>query len=220
MARTATTNGKAPAAAAPPEPAAIAIQRIGRRRILVPIVGTTPLIVHRWSDKAKRQMLDAQQGRKAVKTVRDPEADYRDSLYLLPGGRYGFPALGFKAATIGGCRFFDKSVTMASTRQFMFFTGEMAADQSGLLVEIEGTPSMREDMVRIGTGTDLRYRGEFLEWKAVLDITYVPTALSQESVLALIEAGGMGVGVGEWRPEKSGMFGTYQLGADVAELPA
>jgi hypothetical protein len=39
-------------------------------------------------------------------------------------------------------------------------------------------------------------------------------------VLALIEAGGMGVGVGEWRPEKSGMFGTYQLGADVAELPA
>jgi len=30
--------------------------------MLVPIVGLTPLIVHQWSEKAKRQMLDAQQG--------------------------------------------------------------------------------------------------------------------------------------------------------------
>ena len=66
-------------------------------------------------------------------------------------------------------------------------------------------------MVRVGMGTDLRFRGEFPEWTAVLDVTYVTTALSRASVVSLIDAGGMGVGVGEWRPEKDGLNGTYTI---------
>ena len=30
-------------------------------------------------------------------------------------------------------------------------------------------------------------------------------------MLSLIDAGGMGVGVGEWRPERDGDFGTYRV---------
>lgn len=39
----------------------------------------------------------------------------------------------------------------------------------------------------------------------------VTSSISFESVISLIEAGGIGVGVGEWRPEKRGDFGTYQI---------
>jgi hypothetical protein len=35
--------------------------------------------------------------------------------------------------------------------------------------------------------------------------------LTRESVLSLVEAGGMGVGIGEWRPERKGDFGTYAI---------
>ena len=42
-------------------------------------------------------------------------------------------------------------------------------------------------------------------------VTYVTSALTRGSVLSLIDAGGMGVGVGEWRPEKDGDFGTYAI---------
>lgn len=70
---------------------------------------------------------------------------------------------------------------------------------------------MREDMVRVGTGTDLRFRPEFHDWTALLTVTYVTTALDRGSLLALIDAGGMGVGVGEWRPEKRGQNGTYTI---------
>ena len=45
-----------------------------------------------------------------------------------------------------------------------------------------------------------------------LEVTYVQSILTRGSaVLSLIEAGGLGVGVGEWRPEKGGDFGTYAI---------
>lgn len=195
---------------------AIQINRIAAETIKVPLIGTAPLIVHNWSAKAKQQMLDAQQGRKAPKAIRDPEAEYQSSLYRTDDG-YGFPVIAFKAATVGAARFFGKNIRMTELRQFLFMTGVRSADRSQILTPILGDePKMREDMVRVGMGgTDLRYRAEFLEWTAILTVTYVTTALDRGSVLSLIDAGGMGVGVGEWRPEKKGQNGTYAIDESV-----
>lgn len=189
----------------------IEIERIAVETISVPIIGTSPLLMHRFSEKAKRQMLDNMQGRKTPKQVKDPEAEYEAAFYRLKDGRYGMPAIAFKAASIGACRFYGKSVTMASTRQYMFFHGEVGEDGQQL-VAIDGEPHMREDVVTVGqSGHDLRYRPEFPEWSTTLSVTYVTSALARGSVLSLIDAGGMGVGVGEWRPEKKGDFGTYRI---------
>jgi hypothetical protein len=187
----------------------VQIQRIESETLHVPIVGTTPLIIHRFSEKAKRQMLDAMQGRRNVKQPKDPQAEYEASLYKFKDGGAGFPAIGFKAATVGGARFY-RGVTMTSLRQFMFFDGELGVDNQ-LLARIKGKPHMREDVVRVGTGTDLRYRAEFPVWSTTLVITYIPSSITRDSVLSLIDAGGLGVGVGEWRPAKNGDFGTYQI---------
>ena len=199
----------------------VSISRINTEHLLVPIIGTSPLIVHKFSEKAKRQMLDAQQGRKSPKERRDPEADYQAAFYRTKEG-YGFPAVAFKAATIGSARFYGKDVRMTDLRQFLFFRGIVSDNDPQALVEIIGEPRMREDVVRLGmSGTDLRFRPEFPEWRAELEVIYVASALTKESVLSLIDAGGMGVGVGEWRPEKKGDFGTYQLdeSRDVTVLP-
>lgn len=190
---------------------AVEISQIAAETIQVPIIGTAPLIVHRFSEKAKRQMLDNMQGRKTPKENKDPEAEYQAAFYRLKDGRYGVPAIAFKAATIGACRFYGKSVTMTSTRQFLFLNGEPSQDGQGLF-PIVGEPHMREDVVTVGqSGHDLRYRPEFPEWSTNLIVTYVTSALSRSSVLSLIDAGGLGVGVGEWRPEKRGDFGTYRI---------
>lgn len=189
----------------------IQIQPLAAEKLLVPIVGTAPLIVHKFSQKAKQQMLDAQQGKRSPKEHRDPEADYEASLYRTKDG-YGFPAVAFKAATVDAARFYGKAVKMTEIRQFVFMHGVISDADPQALVEIEGEPRMREDVVRLGiSGTDLRYRAEFVEWSCVLPVTYVTTCLSRDSVLSLIDAGGLGVGVGEWRPEKSGEFGTYRI---------
>lgn len=207
------TNGNS-TPAAEEEVAQIAIDRIAAETIEVPILGTSPLIVHRFSEKAKREMLDNMQGRKRPKESKDPDAEYDAAFYRLRDGSPGFPASAFKQATVGGARFYGKNVSMTALKQFLFIRGEVGDDGRGL-VRIDGEPHMREDVVRVGRGgTDLRYRPEFLEWATTLTVTYVLSALTRSSVLSLIDAGGLGVGVGEWRPERDGDFGCYRVDPD------
>lgn len=192
----------------------ISLAALRTETIRIPIVGTSPLIVHKWSEKAKRQMLDAQQGRKMPKEKRDSVADYEASMYRMPNG-YGFPAVAFKAATVDG-GYQLGAAKKTELRAWLFFQGEMHPEfDEQQLVPIEGTPRMREDVVTVGVkGTDLRYRGEFTEWRSVLTVRYMANRLDAESVVSLVNAGGLTIGVGEWRPARDGDFGMYQVDPD------
>lgn len=207
------TTSTASAADIPAAAPTVKLARIDSETVLVPIVGTSPLILHNWSDKARRQMLDAMQGRKTPKQPKDPQAEYEAAFYRTANG-YGFPASGFKKCMIGGARFYGKDVRMTELRQFVFIQGTFSDKDRQALVEIHGEPKLREDVVTVGRGTDLRYRPEFPEWSAILKVTYVASSIDRDSVLSLIDAGGMGVGVGEWRPEKNGDFGTFRIDTD------
>jgi hypothetical protein len=199
--------------AAATQPAQLDITKIDVETLLVPIIGTMPLIVHNWSEKAKRQMLDTQQGKKNIKEPRDPQSEYEASFYRADDERYGFPSVAFKAATVSAARLYGKSVRMTELRQFLFFKGEMYPGCNQALFLLTGEPKMREDMVTVGiSGTDLRYRAEFPEgWTTELVVQYVKSAITRESVLSIISAAGLTVGVGEWRPEKNGEYGTFQI---------
>ena len=199
---------------APPDDVAVApIDKISAETLQIPLRGTSPLVVHRFSEKAKLEMLHNAQGKKTPREPKNPQAEYEAAFYRLKDGGYGFPALAFKSATVGGARFYGKQISMTALKQFIFFTGEPGED-GHYYVPITGEPTMREDVVRVGRGgTDLRYRPQFSEWETLLTVTYVASMLTRGSLLSLIEAGGMGVGVGEWRPERDGDFGTYQIDA-------
>lgn len=201
----------------------INLTRIKREVALITVAGTAPLIVHQWSEKAKRMMLDAQQGKKNPKVAKDPKQDWLDSMYRFDGAdrsvttplnSHGEPVMAFKAATVkGGARAFGKSVKMTELRQSLVFLPDGMGDDGLQLTRlmIDSEPSMREDMVRVGMGTaDIRYRAEYRDWSALLRIEYVPSVIDLSSVVALVDAGGTN-GVGEWRPEKSGSFGTYEV---------
>lgn len=213
---TATSNGKAGTTISVPAPGdapLIAIQQIAQETIRVPIVGESPLIVHKFSEKAKRAMLDAMQSRRSPKEPKDPQAEYEAAAYRLADGSYGFPSDAFKQATKAAARFYGKDVTMTAINQFVFVRGELGED-GRMFVKIESPeePVMREDVVTVGRGgTDLRYRPQFWPWKATLEVVYFTSVLTRDSVLSLIDAGGLAVGVGEWRPAKNGTFGTYRI---------
>jgi hypothetical protein len=202
-------------ATTPAKGLAIALPKLDIRTIKVRIVGDAPLIVHRWSEKAKKQILDKQMGVASAGTEpKNPENDYRESLYVIepakPGepfesGRFGFPTIAFKNCAVTACTSLGKSVTKVAARQAFHVIGE--------LTEILGVPSMREDMVKVGVGTaDIRYRGEFTEWECDLLIRYNARVLTAEQITNLLNTSGFAVGVGEWRSEKDGSFGLFHVG--------
>ena len=64
----------------------INIKPIKLQKARITLVGDTPLIVHAWSEKAKRMMLEAQQKKKVDKkamAVRDPFSEFMDAAYWI-----------------------------------------------------------------------------------------------------------------------------------------
>ena len=191
--------------------ATIQVARIERPVMNIDIVGLTPYIAHRWSEKARKMMLDNMQGIKSPKEPKDPKAEFEAAQYRFPDGGHGIPAVAFKSAIVGSARFFGKSVKMTELRQAVHVLGE---GEEQLVRIVAEEPWMREDPVKVGmNGTDLRYRPQYDKWAATISVSFVPSLIDKSSIVALVDAAGM-VGVGEWRPEKSGTYGTFQVAAE------
>lgn len=186
----------------------------------IKVVGLSPLIVHRFSEKAKKQIEDKQQKKaKGAREARDPNAEFLGSLYTYPddvagvaGCRYGIPALWFKLAAIDACRYVE-SMKMTMARGAFHVMGE-SDDSGGLVLLHYSDLRMREDAVTIGMGSrDMRYRGEFANWSVNLKIRYNAACVSAEQIINLINISGFGCGIGERRPSQgcSDQFGMYQV---------
>ena len=207
----------------------IEIKAINNKIVKIKIVGDTPLIVHAWSEKAKRMMLESQM--KTTKTkareARDPFDDFINSMYWLTekpestedsfekavkeGAKWGFPVGAIKMAG-NSAAYRNGWVKNQMQLRGSYFLRTEYGDMAEIL---NSKPIMREDMVRVGMGSaDLRYRAEFRNWSMEMDLEYnADGEMTLEQIINVINAGGYSVGIGEWRPEKDGDFGRYHVEA-------
>ena len=191
------------------------LRRIEDMVLLANITGLTPVIPHKWSEKAIRQMADKQQAEAGAtrpkRLPKNPEEEAHDSCYWLRE-EGAIPAVSFKAAMVGACRFFE-GLTMTFAKLLFYVEGE-GPEQ---LVPIGKEWTMREDTPRNSGGVpDLRYRCQFTPWQAQLRVHYLPSMIDVDSVIALLDAAGKG-GVGDWRPSSpkssTGSYGQFQVDA-------
>jgi len=189
----------------------IIIHKPVRKLMTIELVGETPLIMHKMSEKSKKMIRDKQQKKaKKVREARNPNQEFEDAMYTDGNGGYVFPARAFKAAAVEACRQAD-GITMAAARQMFFIKGTKDAEWVGIESD---KPIMREDVVTIGQGTtDLRYRPEFKNWKAVIKVEFLEDVISPEQIVNIFELAGFCSGIGEDRPNKKGhTFGMFHVG--------
>jgi len=220
MAKESSNEGKTNAAKAKP----IVINDINQAMIEVEVVGLSPLLTHRFSEKAIRIMEEAQ-GEKGGKTKkkrekRDPEDDFLRSMYWKGGvpnkpknellkmvrtHTFQIPARAFKAACVNAVRMVT-GLTMKEARSLLFILG--TEESNGALVDMESDPPIMDtEPVRIGgmtKTTDLRYRGEFHNWSAKLRVQYDADLVDPQTIVNLINRAGFSVGILEDRPLPSG----------------
>lgn len=185
------------------------------------VLGKTPLICNRMSQKVWQELL-APKGKKtssekASSLKHNPLKEFRDSPYrmddrksaallaILPTafkGAMGTAALdaeGVKKAQIGRLVSvdWDKQPVFGIPKVFMAITRS---------ADINHTP-------------DVRTRAMLPEWACSLSITYTKPMLRKQSITNLLAAAGTGCGVGDWRQGKgSGGYGKFELvSADNAD---
>lgn len=198
----------------------------------ITIIGDTPLIVHAWSEKAKKEMLEKQQKKTktSAKAIRDPFAEFMNACYWITekpnedtedaftkaiqnGAKFGFPVTAIKQAaqsTLYRLGVIPNQMIMRGA----FFIKGIGENQLGEIIT-PYPPECREDMVKIGgisKTSDLRYRPCFNDWKMILDIEYNASSdITWEQIVNGINTAGFMNGIGEWRPEKDGPYGRFHV---------
>ena len=192
------------------------------------IRGTAPLVVHKFSAKAKAMIRQKQEAGSLAnkgksKSAKDFEEVFQGARHISTEGWDGIPAAAFRAGIISACRLVGFKMTLAKLSIFV------AADGFD---ETEGTPLVRilspkepernESMVRLATGVcDISVRPMWRYWGAELRIQYDADQFTADDVRNLLARVGAQVGVCEGRPDSKSSagcgWGTFELVTELGE---
>lgn len=178
--------------------------------MIVDIVGTAPLVQHRFWKKAEimaKQAEGSKGGKRKIHSARDFEADYLKSAHRATAGWYGIPAAAFRNAVISACKLVGFVMTRAKISVWVEHDG---LDEDGYpLVRItQGEPHRHDAYVRNDNGVvDIRSRAMFDHWSLTLRVTFDADQFSAEDVVNLIARAGRQVGIGEGRFDSKDGYG-------------
>jgi len=201
------------------------LKQINRRIVTVRIIGISPLIQHKWAEKAKEMMRDKQQKGKKTRTrdLRHPEEEGKNAGYYTSDGKPGLLAVSIKAAVITAAHqdlgfaktLIRKSLFIHPMGRDVVIPLEMPSGKGKVKQVIE------EDMVRVGAGSaDLRYRPYYYDWAATTQWEIDSDLLQVSDLLTLLDRAGFGVGIHEWRPENGGDFGRFKIDENFKVIDA
>lgn len=193
---------------------AIEVQPLRLETIEVNVIGTTPLIMHCFSRKTAIEMELQHTGKKIKKReVKDPMADCLGCFHPPSDdgtSPFSFPSMGFKHGIVATARL--NSMKMVDLRQ--------AVHVMDVFVPIYGVWEMQMDVVRNSNGApDIRHRPYFFQWASTLKIRFDAGFLSEQQVVNMLNAAGFQSGIGDWRPQRDGSHGTYQVATRKAIQP-
>jgi hypothetical protein len=184
------------------------------KKITVSVVGTSPLLTD-----SPSLMQDDDSSPKARKTRPTPEQECEGAAYRLdgPGSPCCMPTVAFRQAMVRG----GKGLKLAGAGRLGLNTilGASVFPASELTVLLDpatGDPltTYVHDRRRVvhGGGAVMSSRPRFEAWAADIDLEYDTLQLSDQDVINAVDRAGITVGVGNYRPEKGGPYGRFQVG--------
>jgi hypothetical protein len=185
------------------------------------IVGTAPLVMARFSEKARQameaKMLAGSTAKgKVVRDARDFDADMRGAIHYSTEGWVGFPAAAFRNGCISACRLVGFKMTLAKMSIFVVADGFDKVDGIPLVRLDVGEPELTKMHARNASGvTDIRVRPMWRQWGLTLNVRFDADQFTPSDVTNLLHRAGMQVGIGEGRPdsrESAGLgWGTFEI---------
>lgn len=170
----------------------------------IKVIGKTPLLMDKFSDEVKKDILAKQTGiAKSIKKSRDIDQEIKRAVHFLSNGKVGFPTEGFKKGMIEATSFVgDKFFSKKLVRGIQFVNGSM--------VEIK---YKKQDVLEHTIKGITKFSPQFHEWSCELEILYDKNNISTQDIVTLLNYAGFYYGIGCWRPscQSGGNFGMYEV---------
>lgn len=192
----------------------IQILPISQGEVTFALVGTSPIIFNRVSEKAKRELLLPKgrktQADKAANLKHNPPEEFRDSVYRWKGNdhptRLKFPCPGPKGAMMTAALDMP-GIFKSVVGRLCWVVGEHC--------DIFGIPELKMDIVRMADANktpDVRTRACIRQWASLITVQFVQPRLTAKSIANLLAGGGIVAGLGDNRQEKGkASFGQFRI---------
>lgn len=202
----------------------ISISAPNFKRAEVWIIGTAPLVEHKFSDKAKNEIMAKQAagstaGSKRKRDAKNFDVVYNNARHISFDGWDGIPASAIRNACITACKLVGFKMTLAKLSIFVEADGYDNTEGTPLVKIISKGPRRLDSMVRLATGVcDVTSRPQFLEWGAKLRLKWDGDQFTAEDIYNLLQRAGLQVGICEGRPgstNSNGMgWGTFTVSTE------
>lgn len=172
--------------------------------VCLEITGTADLIMNNFAQKSIEQMLKKHMGLSVQREKKKPKQLIEEATVRNIDNKVCLSPVCFKKAMLGATAEI-KQFKKTQLRTSLFVAG-------GSIPITYERMLARMDVTRLagpGRTPDVRFRPSFQNWKARLIIQFSDT-ISVQSVVDLLNRAGCG-GVGEWRPQRDGVFGTFKV---------
>jgi len=207
--------------AAKTEALGIEIPRLETERVGVTIIGETPIILYRMSEKARHDLLlgapPTSRGEKQQRAKHDPIKEFRAAPYTFSDPKehtyLAVLAAAVKKAISSAALDMPGGIKKAQVGRLCWVEGEY--------LPIYGVPQLHMTTVRsadVNHTPDIRTRCILPTWCVDVVVSYVKPNLKKEGIINLLAAAGLTNGIGEWRPQKgSGTFGQFRIATAADE---
>lgn len=181
------------------------------------VIGTTPMIMHRFAAKAWQQLLlpsaKKNKAEREQTLKQDPLLEFREAIYRHRDPKT--PTLCCVPSGMLARAIQDVALDMAGAKKSE--VGRHTRVQ-GANLDFYGVPTLGMHMVRssgMNRTPAVRTRPIFQEWCIPeIVVEYKPTPLTGEMLGEFLHAAGDIVGIGDWRPQKGGDFGRFRVVAN------
>jgi len=188
----------------------VKLQPIIVNKLKVTLIGKTPLLMDRFPDEARQQIIAKQTGltKGNKKMLRNIKQEQEDAIHRTSKGVIGFPVAGFKkgmmeCTSFVGDKFFSKKLVSGAVKIINAVDG---------LVPIK---FKKQDILQHNIGSNTKFTPQFHNWSCELVIEYDANNISAVDILTLLNHAGFYVGIGSWRPKckdgGSGEYGMYEV---------
>ena len=189
------------------------------------IIGTSKFVQHKFSAKARKQIMETQEQGSRSKKGKKREAKNFDDLYkgalyigMTKGKQWqGFNASSIRHAMVSACRLVGFQMTKGKLGIFVEPDGFDIESGTPLVKITKGKPYRHDDYVRLANGSiDICSRPMWDEgWEAEVRITYDADMFSKDDIMNLLHRAGLQVGIGEGRPDSKNScgcgWGTFKI---------
>lgn len=183
------------------------IQPIKIATMQLKVVGETPLLQEKMSDRIREQLKNIVTGKGKEKNKnRDLDKEVEEKIHRNQKGDVCFPTSGFKKAMVEAAPYLD-GLDKKKAKGSFFILGELAP--------IKYKKQITNKAVGRDSGINRApreiWRPEFQDWSCVLTVKYNEQQITPAQIVELAKLAGFHIGVGSWTPQHSGQYGMFSV---------